>query len=88
MSPAHGTREENAKTTAAAAPGTDTHVAAVRENDGLTDGEPKTVTWHVRLHHRLFAKEWFENALAVLGGDPRPLVVDRELQFAATRAPS
>src|SRR5712691_688995 len=80
--------DENAKTSATAAAVTDAHAAAVRENNGLTDRQSKTITWYVRLLHRPLAEEGFENASAVLGGDARALVVDRELQFAVGGNPS
>jgi hypothetical protein len=37
---------------------------------------------------RLFSEEGFENAFAILSGDPWPFILYRELQFGVVRDPS
>ena len=63
------------ETGAAAGPVSDLYAAAMRQNDGLADGQPEPVAGHACLLGRWFAEERFENAFAILGRDARPLIL-------------
>jgi hypothetical protein len=78
---------EHTKTSAAGGTVTDEDAATVRLNNAPADRQAEPVAWCVRMRCARFAKEWREDAFAIVSRDARPIIVHRELQLAVLGDP-
>jgi hypothetical protein len=79
--------QEHAETCATTRPIGDLDPAAVRQNDGLADGQTEPVAGHLQLLCGPLAEERLEYPLAILSGNTGPLVCDGQRQFAIVCEP-
>ena len=80
-------RQQHAETRATSEPIGDLYAPAVRQDDGLADGQTEPVAGHLHLLCGPLAEEGLEYPPAILSGDAWALVVDGQLQFAVVRDP-
>ena len=80
-------RQQHAETRATSVPIGYLHAPAVRQDDGLADGQTEPVAGHFQLLCSPLAEEGFEYPLAILSGNTWALVFDGQRQFAIVREP-